>query len=51
MQGMLVKFNRPFSHSESESGLKDISLHFVEFSNVTNSDRNSNAKSIGLFTS
>ena len=26
--------NRPFSYSEKESGPNDISLHFVEFSNV-----------------
>ena len=35
--------NRPFSYSEKESGSNDISLHFVEFSNVHNCDRTSNA--------
>ena len=35
--------NRPFSYSENESGSNDISLNFVEFSNVHNCDRNSNA--------
>ena len=36
-------FNRPFSYSESECGSNDISLQFVEFSNVHNCDRSSNA--------
>ena len=36
-------FNRPFSYSKKESGSNDISLHLVEFSNVYNSDRSSNA--------
>ena len=39
-------FNRPFSNSKKESeesGSNDISLHFVEFSNVYNSDRSSDA--------
>ena len=35
--------NRPFSYSENECGLNDISLQFVEFSNVHNFDRSSNA--------
>ena len=35
--------NRPFSYSEKESQSNDTLLHFVEFSNVHNSDRNSNA--------
>ena len=35
--------NRPFSYSESECGSNDISLQFVEFSNVHNCDRSSNA--------
>ena len=35
--------NRPFSYYEKESQAKDTSLHFVEFSNVHNSDRSSNA--------
>ena len=37
------KFNRPFSYSEKESQSNDTLLHFVEFSNVHNSDRSSNA--------
>ena len=32
-----------FSYSENECGSNDISLQFVEFSNVHNSDRSSNA--------
>ena len=35
--------NRPFSYSEKECGSNDISLQFVEFSNVHNCDRSSNA--------
>ena len=35
--------NRPFSYSEKESEWNDISLDFVEFSNVHNSNRSSNA--------
>ena len=35
--------NRPFSYSEKESQSNDISQQFVEFSNVHNSDRSSNA--------
>ena len=35
--------NRPFSYSEKESQSNDTLLHFVEFSNVHNSDRSSNA--------
>ena len=35
--------NRPFSYSENEPGSNDISLNFVEFSNVPNCDRSSNA--------
>ena len=34
--------NRLFSYSERERGLNDISLHFVEFSNVHHYDRYSN---------
>ena len=34
--------NRPFSYSEKESQSNDTLLHFVEFSNVHNCDRNSN---------
>ena len=33
---------RPFSYSEKESQSNDALLHFVEFSNVHNSDRSSN---------
>ena len=33
----------PFSYSEKESQSNDTLLHFVEFSNVRNSDRSSNA--------
>ena len=35
--------NRPFSYSENECGSNDISLQFVEFSNVDNCDRSFNA--------
>ena len=35
--------NRPFSYSENESQSNDTLLHFVEFSNVHNRDRSSNA--------
>ena len=35
--------NRPFSYSEKESQSNDTLLHFVEFSNVHNTDRSSNA--------
>ena len=35
--------NRPFSYSAKEPGSSDISLYFVEFSNVHNCDRSSNA--------
>ena len=38
-----IDCNRPFSYSEKESLSNDTSLHFVEFSNVHNSDRSSNA--------
>ena len=34
-----TKFNRPFCYSEDECGSNDISLQFVEFSNVYNCDR------------
>ena len=40
--------NRPFSYSENESGLNDVSLHFVEFSNVHNCDPSSNATQSNL---
>ena len=35
--------NRPSSYSEKESQSNDTLLHFVEFSNVHNTDRSSNA--------
>ena len=35
--------NRPFSYSDKESQSNDTVLHFVEFSNVHNSDRSFNA--------
>ena len=35
--------NKPFSYSEKESQSNDTLLHFVEVSNVQNSDRSSNA--------
>ena len=35
--------NRPFSYSKKECGSNDISSHFVEFSNVYNTNRRSNA--------
>ena len=34
--------NSPFSYSKNECGSNDVSLHFVEFSNVHNTDRSSN---------
>ena len=36
-------YNRPFSYSEKESQSNDTLLHSVEFSNVHNSDKSSNA--------
>ena len=38
-----ASINRPFSYSEKESQSNDTLLHVVEFSNVHNSDRSSNA--------
>ena len=38
-----MPLNRPFSVSEKESQWNDNLLQFVEFSNVHNSDRGSNA--------
>ena len=35
--------NRPYRHSEKETESNDTWLNFVEFSNVHNSDRTSNA--------
>ena len=35
--------NRPFSYSENECGSNDTSSQFLEFSNVHNCDRSSNA--------
>ena len=35
--------NRPFSYSRKESGSNDILLHSVEFLNMHNTDRSSNA--------
>ena len=35
--------NRPFSYSEKESQSNDTLQHLVEFSNVHNRDRSSNA--------
>ena len=40
--------NRPFSYSKKECGSNDISSHFVEFSNVYNTDRKSNATQSNL---
>ena len=40
--------NRPFSYSEKESQSNDTLLHFIEFSNVHNSDRSSNASRSNL---
>ena len=42
-QRALFLDNRPFSYSENERGSNDISLQFVEVSNVHNCDRSSNA--------
>ena len=39
----MLCFNRHFSYSKKESESKDVSLHFVEFSSLHNSDRRSNA--------
>ena len=41
-------FNRPFSYFENESGSKDTSLHFAEFSNVHNCDGSSYATQSSL---
>ena len=41
-------FNGPFSYSEKESQSNDTLLHFVEFSNVHNCDRSSNATRLNL---
>ena len=38
-----IDLNRPFSYSGKDSQSNDTLLHFVEFSNVHNSDRSSNA--------
>ena len=35
--------NRPFSYSENECGSNDISLQFLEFSNLDNCDPSFNA--------
>ena len=43
LQVQRLGMNRPFSYSEKESQSNDTLLHFVEFSNVHNSDRSSNA--------
>ena len=40
--------NRPFSFPEKESRSNDTLLHFVEFSNVHNCDRSSNANRSSL---
>ena len=40
--------NRPFSYSENECGSNDISLQFVEFSNVHNCDGSSNGTQSSL---
>ena len=40
--------NRSFSYSKKESGSNDISSHFVEFSNVYNGNRSSNATQSNL---
>ena len=39
----IILFTRPFSYYEKESQSNDALLPFVEFSNVLNSDRSSNA--------
>ena len=41
--GSICDLYGPFSYSEKESQSNDTLLHFVEFSNVYNSDRSSNA--------
>ena len=43
-----INCNRPFSYSKIECGSNDISLDFVEFSNVHNTDRSSNATQSNL---
>ena len=40
---------RPFNYSKKESKSNNILLQFVEFSNVHNSDRNSNATRSNIF--
>ena len=40
---VFLSASRPFSYSEKESQSNDTLLHFVEFSNVHNCDRSSNA--------
>ena len=37
-----------FSYSKKDCGSNDISLHFVEFSNVNNTDRGSNLNQSSL---
>ena len=41
--GLMFSSNIPFSYSEKESQSNNTLLHFVEFSNVHNSDSFSNA--------
>ena len=40
--------NRPFSYSKNESGSNDISIHFVQFSNVHDTDRSSDTTQSNL---
>ena len=47
-QTFTILINRPFSYSENECGSNDISLQFVEFSNVNNCDRSSNGTQSSL---
>ena len=48
LAALLTKLNTPFSYSKKECGSNDISSHFVEFSNVCNNDRSSNATQSNL---
>ena len=48
LTGIKTVLNRPFSYSEKESQSNDTLLHFVEFSNVHNGDRSSNATQSNL---
>ena len=48
MRTYRVNSNRSVSYFKKECGSNDISLHFVELSNVHNNDRSSNATQSNL---